>query len=326
MAFREQYSWLYEDKVLLSDTSPFRFQRSDVTALENFYRLLYGNIQFCQQEIQALADSYHSFVNANPSVFSEQIDPTTTTGRIHADLMRTIAVLRTAENLEYTKPTDAVRECFARILLYADRNGVGYRQGWGDLLIPIYQIIFCGIAGISTVPPDPPLVEGLAACSFVRFMLDPPFAHLKFVPPHGGFEDKVTAVETRLRTYDQHEGLSLNQLDCRVFCNLWFILLFMQALPLRDVLFVWKNAFEKMRAMSMSLHDCWVDYSVTVAVWTLRKCVGKGLTQTQIYQALQNPKDLTGGVIVAKLLPIAPGKRNRKKSRSVDAHGKSLFE
>jgi hypothetical protein len=43
-----------------------------------------------------------------------------------------------------------------------------------DPQLPISRIIFCGIAGLSMVPPDAAVVEGVAAHSFVRLMLDIP--------------------------------------------------------------------------------------------------------------------------------------------------------
>jgi hypothetical protein len=139
-------------------------------------------------------------------------------------------------------------------------------------------------------------------------MLETPFEHLAIVPPSARYEQKTATIAERLQKF---EMLTKANIDVNSFIGPWMILLFTQTLQMRDVLYVWKNALERMKATCMSLHDCWIDYCVSIAALTLPNCQKK--TETEIIAALQKAKELTGEAIVLAPTAASPAKRRGKK-------------
>jgi hypothetical protein len=320
MAAREQFCWLFGEKIPVRDGSPYQFQRSDISVFETLFRLIFPKLEFCQQELQLLSDSYHAVIHENPEPFAIAIYQRNSTSSLHnnlrRDLTRTIGVFRKAENSTVQQPDsvhDTVMECLARILVFADRQGIHYHQGFVEVLIPIFQIVFYGLSGISTLPGDPKLIEGICGHLFVKFMRDQPFAHFSVFPPADRIDQKLTVLTQKLQKYELGYILSRAEVQVSVFACRWIMLLFMQDLNFRDVLVILKDAFERMRLTCVTFHDCLVDYCLSAAVLASSKCRGK--TSTQIIQILQRAGELAGvtGESIIKPQPVpVPRKRGRR--------------
>ena len=295
----------------VSERSPFKLNRSDVTLFQSLYLLSFPNIEFCQQEIASLKNEYFAALESEPvSAIREKLSP-----QIAKDLLRTLGVLRKAESLEELPPdNDPVFESLSRILVFAGLRGVKYRQCFGELAIPIYHLCFCGIAGISNMPPDLPLVEAIAGQVFVRFMICPPFEHIKLFD-NDFIKEKIKELSERLKRYEIGEIIERAGVDVGLFANKWMILVFMQDVHFVDVLIAWKGVIKRLAdpTEERNYFSILIDCCESIAVSMTPKCRGK--TSMQVLKTLQQEAYTISESAIKRrqdVPSVAPPRRGRK--------------
>ena len=278
---KTQFCWLVQKEIPVSEWSPFTVHRADVTIFQSLYLLSFPNFEFCQQEIYALKSEYFAALESEEVVsLRERLCP-----RFEKDLLRTLGVLRTAEGLEKHPDDDPVFECLSRILLFAELRGVEYRQCFAELAIPIYHMSFCGISGISSMPPDLQLVEAITAQLFIRFMICPPFDHIKLFD-QSFIQEKIAELSERLKRYEIGEIIEKENVNVALFASKWMILVFMQDVHFADVLTVWKGVIKRLAEPNGDDYfSILIDCCESVAVSMTSKCRGK--TSIQVLKTLQ---------------------------------------
>lgn len=171
---------------------------------------------------------------------------------------------------------DTLIESYARVLIYADKNGLSYGQGFAELLTPIYHIVFSGISGISSLPPDLLLVEGLSAQCFLNFMLKDPFNHLKYFSSFQETQEMMNILRDKVAKYEIGDLLQKENVDISYFAQRWFLLIFMQDLPLKEVIHIWSYLIENLANKdSANFHDLLIDCCLSAAVLMTNQCKGK---------------------------------------------------
>lgn len=218
--------------------------------------------------------------------------------KLKGDLTRTVGKMRRDFNLPnmQTSPRDLAIDMLGRILIYADMNGIKYRQGFADILLVIVHIVFYGLLAFPETPEllqkiDAPdarfqLVESFSADIFVKFMSVWPIRHMFHLPPTLTLESLCDAFMKRISDNSLEQWIK-REAEMNIpggFLLRWIITLFTHDLPFEEVLKIWDWLFKKVRDNSYIT----VLISLCAAVAMMKSKEVKDKAKSEIMHEMQN--------------------------------------
>ena len=290
-------------------TSEFYPTYKSLHRLTECFRHFLPKIDFYQQNCLKIVQDYQKDIRSD--IYKFWIDEPSPKYPIHQqlskDLIRTIGKHRKEQNINYKRNPrlndDFVMKSFARILIYVNQNGIPYKQGFIDLLIPFYHFTFYGFRVIFPHPlfiPQMILVESIAANLFFKFLQQ---YHLKFFDINE-INQKMERLQDMISTSQINKILIKNKVCFKDFAVRWFLLLFMQDLPLSKVFFIWDKLLETNN--SQEFYETLLKFCF--AFVKSRKAQCKKQNYIKILQLYQDISDIDMDFVVSKL----PQKKSRK--------------
>ena len=253
-------------------------------SMKNF-RIFYINL-FSQNELnfnnfKRISNKYNNLIKNNFEIFQFNVlKPNKSIliqKKFFQDLPRTIKKLRKDIGLNSDEfiDNDPVISWFSEMLLYIDFKGVTYRQGFCDLLIPLFHVFLNGLISIYSFNDDMlkfnekfynviNLSCAISAEGFIKLMKKK-INHLKMFPDLMGINIASSILTNLLNSLKEFKKLSIS--DTKLFCSSWILLIFTQSFNLSDIILLWIELFNNIN----NFHEELIKYCYCSSILILKK-------------------------------------------------------
>lgn len=277
-----------------------------INRLAKCFRHFLPNSEFCFQTFIKIKNNYKIVLNQeiyDIHIYGDLKIPIHQ--QLAKDLIRTIRRHRKDQNIFYQQDInsndDFIMQSFAHILIFVNENGIAYKQGFGDLLIPFYHFTYYAFRTISSDTPDMLLIESITANLFYHFLND---YHLQYFQKEI-MDQRMNTLQNIICDSEMFKIFSKCKIRVSDFAIRWFLLIFLQDFPLSKVFLIWDFLLETPNLQSF--YSLLMDLCITIISIREEDCK-KQKNSVTILQFLQDISDIDVNLIFAKV-----GRKNAKK-------------
>jgi len=302
MSVNSVFCWLtnqFENEDL-TWTNNFIIDLESMRQFRIFYNAVFPDIKLQNIEFLKKTNNYGKIKEENMEIFNFNVlQPNKSVKlqfRLNQDLTRTLRKSRTDMGIPKIseKNDEIVLNWFSEMLVFIDYQGITYKQGYCDLLIPIFHIFFSGLLAyysFSELSDIGYILEVAKAISSYGFMglMKSSLNHIDMFPERMGVTKYIRSLTYQLNTLKEFKSIS--EKDVQLFASTWILLIFTQSLTFRDTISLWSELFKKPE----TLHEDLMKWCYCAAVLISQKAgdsLGKNFIQTMQKSQLLSFKEM----------------------------------
>ena len=280
---------------------PFRRTHDDRKRFLKWFNAI-TSIKKPESVCKELSITYNTIIDSNKELFSINCLETNTENPLHSeirqDVIKTIHSLKTDYNLSFSPigDNDIIENIISRILIYAHLNGINYKKGLCELVLPIIHVYFYGILNSEKLYFDMPTVESFTADSFVKFMTNPTINHIRFLQPLNEINELQEKIMNLIKPYSIYVIVKQNNIDIGFLLNRWIPDIFVFDMDFGEVVKVWDYIFSQ--CPPKDFHSVLLSLCAAILILFQSKCVK--MKPKKIYEILLNIHEISANSIIAQ--------------------------